>query len=71
MLLSGIAWLVDRLAAASTTPHGEAKLAALLTPISYPAGGLLVDDTTALAQDVPGADDAPAPAAPGRRRAVR
>ena len=58
VLLSGLAWLVDRLAAASTTPHGEAKLARLLTPISYPAGGLLVDDTTALAQDVPGADDA-------------
>ena len=58
VLLSGIAWLVDRIASSTATPHGEAKLAELLTPISYPAGGLLVDDTTALAQDVPGADDA-------------
>jgi hypothetical protein len=58
VLLSGLAWVVDRIAAASSTPHGEAKLANLLTPISYPQGGLLVDDTTALAQDVPGADDA-------------
>jgi hypothetical protein len=58
VVLSGIAWLVDRIAAKSATPHGEAKLAELLTPISYPAGGLIVGDTTALAQDVPGADDA-------------
>lgn len=58
VLLSGAAWLVDRIAAASSTPRGEAKLAEVLTPISYPRGGLLVDDTTALAQDVPGADDA-------------
>jgi hypothetical protein len=58
VVLSGVAWLVDRIAASSSTPHGEAKLVALLTPISYPTGGLIVDDTTALAQDVPGADDA-------------
>jgi hypothetical protein len=29
-----------------------------LDAISYPRGGLLVDDVTVLAQDVPGADDA-------------
>jgi hypothetical protein len=28
-----------------------------MAAISYPRGGLLVDDVTALAQDVPGADD--------------
>jgi hypothetical protein len=28
-----------------------------LESISYPRGGLLVDDVTVLAQDVPGADD--------------
>ena len=58
VVISGLAWVVDRIAAASSTPHGEARLAGLLTPISYPRGGLLVDDTTALAQDVPGSDDA-------------
>ncbi len=58
VLLSGAAWLVDRIAAGTATPHGEAKLTRLLTPISYPAGGLVVDDSTVLAQDVPGADDA-------------
>jgi hypothetical protein len=58
VVLSGVAWLVDRLASNTSTPRGEAKLAALLAPISYPAGGLLVDEITVLAQDVPGEDDA-------------
>ncbi len=58
VLLSGIAWLVDHIAASTANPGGEAKLVDLLGPISYPTGGLLVDDTTALAQDVPGSDDA-------------
>jgi hypothetical protein len=36
---------------------GEERLARALAPISYPPGGLLLDDVTVLAQDVPGADD--------------
>jgi hypothetical protein len=58
IILSGIAWIVDRVAARTSTPAGEQRLAAELGPISYPRGGLLVDDVTVLAQDVPGADDA-------------
>ncbi len=58
VILSGVAWLIDRVAANTTTPTGEQRLAAQLAPISYPRGGLLVDDITALAQEVPGADDA-------------
>jgi hypothetical protein len=58
LILSGIAWIVDRVAARTSTPAGEQRLAAALGPISYPRGGLLVDDITVLAQDVPGADDA-------------
>ena len=58
LILSGIAWIVDRVAARTSTPAGEQRLAAQLGPISYPRGGLLVDDITVLAQDVPGADDA-------------
>jgi hypothetical protein len=58
VLISAVAWIVDRVAARSTTPVGEQRLARQLTPISYPRGGLLVDDVTVLAQDVPGADDA-------------
>jgi hypothetical protein len=57
LILSGVAWVVDRVAAKTSTPAGEQRLAAELGPISYPRGGLLVDDITVLAQDVPGADD--------------
>jgi hypothetical protein len=57
VILSAVAWVVDRIAASTTTPSGEHRLAAQLQPISYPAGGLLVDEITSLAQDVPGADD--------------
>lgn len=58
VVLSGAAWLVDRVASRTSTPHREEHLARLLAPISYPAAGLLVDDATALTQDVPGGDDA-------------
>ncbi len=58
VLLSAAAWLIDRVASATSTPVGEQRLARQLGPISYPRGGLMVDEITALAQDVPGADDA-------------
>jgi hypothetical protein len=57
VLVSGIAWLVDRIAANTSTPVGEERLARSLGSIRYPSGGLLLDDITVLAQDVPGADD--------------
>ena len=57
VLLSGIAWVVDRVASKTSSPAGEERLASQLYPISYPAGGLLLDDITVLAQEVPGADD--------------
>jgi hypothetical protein len=56
-LLSALAWVVDRVASRTSTAQGEEKLAAELAPISYPRGGLVVDDVTVLAQEVPGADD--------------
>jgi hypothetical protein len=58
VLLSGIAWVVDRVASKTSSPAGEERLARQLGPISYPTGGLLLDDITVLAQEVPGADDA-------------
>jgi len=58
VLLSGVAWLMDRVAGKTTSPIGEQQLARDLGAISYPRGGLVVDDITVLAQDVPGADDA-------------
>ena len=57
VLLSGIAWIVDRVASKTSSPAGEERLARQLYPISYPSGGLLLDDITVLAQEVPGADD--------------
>jgi hypothetical protein len=58
VILSAIAWIVDRVAAKTATPGAEERLLDALSPISYPRGGLLLDDITVLAQDVPGADDA-------------
>jgi hypothetical protein len=58
VLISALAWVVDRIAGNTTTPAGEERLARQLGAISYPRGGLLVDDITVLAQAVPGCDDA-------------
>jgi len=57
VLVSGVAWIVDRIAANTSTPVGEERLARSLGAIRYPSGGLLLDDITVLAQDVPGASD--------------
>jgi hypothetical protein len=57
VMLSGIAWVVDRVASKSSSPAGEERLGRQLNPISYPSGGLLLDDVTVLAQEVPGAND--------------
>ena len=57
ILISGIAWVVDRVASKTSTPAGEVRSTRQLESISYPRGGLLLDDVTVLAQDVPGADD--------------
>lgn len=58
VVLSGVAWVVDRIASATSSPAGERQLVRQLGAISYPRGGLLLDDVTVLAQDVPGTDDA-------------
>jgi hypothetical protein len=58
VVLSAAAWMVDRIASKTSTPRGEEQLATALSAIRYPAGGLVVDDVTVLAQEVPGADDA-------------
>ncbi len=58
IIVSGVAWLADRVAAGTATRASEGRLAGQLRAIAYPAGGLLVDEETALAQQVPGSDDA-------------
>jgi hypothetical protein len=58
ILISAVAWVADRVAARTqSSPAGEQRLAQQLSSISYPRGGLLLDDITVLAQEVPGADD--------------
>ena len=57
ILVSGMAWVVDRLGSKTSAPTAERYLAEKLGLISYPVGGLVVDDVTVLAQDTPGADD--------------
>jgi hypothetical protein len=58
VIVSAVAWMVDRVAAKTSTSVAEERLASELDAISYPRGGLLLDDVTVLAQEVPGADDA-------------
>jgi len=57
VVISGIAWIVDRVASKTSSPAGEQRLVRQLSSISYPSGGLLLDDVTVLAQEVPGAND--------------
>lgn len=57
IILSAGAWVVDRVASKTSSPAGEQKLGRQLSGIGYPSGGLLLDDVTVLAQEVPGAND--------------
>lgn len=57
VIISAVAWLVDRVASKTSSPQGEERLARQVSAISYPSGGLLLDDVTVLAQEVPGAND--------------
>jgi len=41
VLLSGLAWVVDKIAQTTARPVLESRLVASLAPISFPAGGLL------------------------------
>ena len=68
VILSGLAWLLDKVAARTTTSLEEGRLAGDLTRIAYPEDGLLVDDVTVLAQSVPHFDDPQLRALLGRPR---
>lgn len=68
VILSGLAWLLDKVAARTTTSLEEGRLAGDLSRIAYPEDGLLVDDVTVLAQSVPHFDDPQLRALLGRPR---
>lgn len=57
IVLSGLAWVLDKVAASTTTSLQEGRLAGDLTNIAYPSDGLLPDDVTVLAQQLPDLDD--------------
>lgn len=57
IVLSGLAWVLDKVAASTTTSLQEGRLAGDLTNIAYPNDGLLPDDVTVLAQQLPDLDD--------------
>lgn len=57
IVLSGLAWLLDKVAATTTTSLQEGRLAGDLSRIAYPSDGLLPDDVTVLAQQLPDLDD--------------
>jgi len=57
VILSGLAWVVDRVAGSTTTPSRERALAQSLGAIAFPSGGLVADEATLLAQDLPACDD--------------
>lgn len=57
VVLSGLAWVLDKVAARTTTSLEEGRLAGDLSGIAYPEDGLLVDDVSVLAHAVPHFDD--------------
>lgn len=55
--LSGLAWVLDKIAASTTDPGREKRLADDLRSIEYPTDGILVDDVTVLARRSPRTTD--------------
>lgn len=57
ILLSGLAWVIDKVASATADSGREARLAKDLELIDYPDGGIVVDDVTVLARPTIRRDD--------------
>jgi hypothetical protein len=57
VVVSGLAWLVERIAGASGGPDAEHDLTSDLRRIALPDGGLVPDETELMAQGHPYADD--------------
>jgi hypothetical protein len=57
VLLSGLAWVVDKIAAKSVVPSGERALAKDLDSIALPTGHLIADEASLIAQELPSCDD--------------
>ncbi len=57
VLLSGLAWLIDKIAGRTITATRERQLAADLAGIAMPAEHLVADEASLIAQDLPACDD--------------
>ncbi len=57
ILISGLAWAIDRLASRTGGRRLEGDLAGRLGTIAFPAEGLIADDTELLAEEAPFHDD--------------
>jgi hypothetical protein len=57
VLLSGLAWLVDKIASRTAVPSGERALARELRSIALPAGHLVADEASLIAQELPACED--------------
>lgn len=57
IIVSGLAWVVDKVAGNTATPALEENLASRLSTIAFPDGGLVPDDAELLAKEGPYADD--------------
>lgn len=57
IVLSGLAWLVDKIAGRTVTASREQQLAAQLHTIAFPRGHFVADEAALIAQEFPACDD--------------
>ena len=57
ILISGLAWVIDRVASGTGGRHLEGDLAQRLSAIAFPTEGFVVDETELLAEEAPFRDD--------------
>jgi hypothetical protein len=57
ILLSGLAWVIDRIAGRTVTAGRERQLASELAPLAFPSGHLVAHEASLIAQELPSCDD--------------
>lgn len=57
VVLSGLAWVIDKIAGTTVTASREQQLAKQLHRIAFPAGHFVADEASLIAQDFPACDD--------------
>lgn len=57
VVLSGLAWVVDKVAGGTVTANREQQLARQLHRIAFPTGHFVADEASLIAQEFPACDD--------------